>query len=78
MVTSYVRRMDRLSRVQYLLMVMFGTATVLLAVGLPPSKLRAAGVALCFGLTAGFWGSHLLQVVIDAVAASGAVPTNGD
>jgi len=51
---------------------------VLLAVGLPPSRLRAAAVALCFGLTAGLWGSHLLQVVIEAVAVSGAAPANGD
>ena len=55
--------MDRLTRIQYGLMIVFGGACVVLALSPLPQEIRVAAVSMTFGLTVGLWLSHLMGVL---------------
>jgi hypothetical protein len=55
--------MDRLTKIQYGLMFLFGTACVVLAFSPLQQNVRIAGVSMMFGLTVGLWLSHLMGVL---------------
>lgn len=55
--------MDRLTRIQYGLMIVFGGGCVVLALSPLPQEIRVAAVSMTFGLTVGLWLSHLMGVL---------------
>lgn len=59
--------MDYLTKVQYLMMVVFGAVTVVFAFGPFSTEVRIMGAGVAFGVTVGLWFSHLLSMVVDAV-----------
>ena len=70
-----IRRANSDTRVQYVLMVIFGGLCILAAFA-PPSvfgyQLKITTVGTLFGFTAGIWVSHLVQVLRRAIAANNA------
>lgn len=52
--------MDRLTKMQYGLMIVFGGACVVLALSPLQEQIRIAAVSMTFGLTVGLWFSHLM------------------
>jgi hypothetical protein len=65
-VIDQIRRADYLTKVQYLLMVVFGAATGALAFAPLPQRVQILGAGVAFGITVGLWFSHLLSMVVDA------------
>jgi hypothetical protein len=61
-----IQNMDKMTQVQYSLMVLFGASTVVAAAVPLQSDVNTVLVAVFFGLTAGLWISHLLDVLHDA------------
>jgi hypothetical protein len=61
--TRAVRRIDTETRIQYGLMVLFGTLCLLAAVAPLELTTKAVVVSALFGLTGGLWISHLVGVV---------------
>lgn len=61
-----IRRADYLTKVQYLMMVVFGAATAALAFAPLPQQVNILGAGVAFGITVGLWFSHLLSMVVDA------------
>ena len=71
------KRVDRQTRVQYGLMVIFGGLCLLAALAPLGDPTRIAVVGTTFGFTAGLWVSHLIGVLqraaennLDVAAAS--------
>lgn len=58
-----IRSLDNRTRIQYGLMVTFGLVCLLAAVAPLSESVRIAAVGTTFGLTAGLWISHLVQVL---------------
>jgi len=64
--TARVRRMDQVTRVQYVLMVLFGGSCLVAAVAPLAPDINIVLVGVLFGITAGLWISHLIGVLHDA------------
>jgi hypothetical protein len=62
-----IRRANRDTRVQYALMIIFGSLCILAAFAPLEETIRIATVGTLFGFTAGLWVSHLVQVLRRAV-----------
>jgi hypothetical protein len=62
-----LRRANRGTRVQYVLMVIFGGLCIVAAFAPFEEIIRVALVAALFGFTAGLWVSHLIQVLRRAI-----------
>lgn len=58
------------TRIQYGLMVLFGTLCLAAAVAPLETLVKAVTVSALFGLTAGIWISHLVQTVQRAAGAT--------
>lgn len=58
-----LRRLDLETRIQYGLMLLFGTLCLIAAVAPLELLPKAVVVSTLFGFTAGIWVSHLVQVV---------------
>lgn len=67
-----IRRANRDTRVQYALMLVFGTLCILAAFAPLPDDVRITTVGTLFGFTAGIWVSHLVQVLQRAIEANAA------
>jgi hypothetical protein len=61
--TKELRRLDLETRIQYGLMLLFGTLCLIAAVAPLDVLIKAVIVSTLFGFTAGIWISHLVQVV---------------
>jgi len=64
-----LRRANRGTRVQYVLMVIFGGLCILAAFAPFDPMIRTTMVGTLFGFTAGLWVSHLIQVLRRAIDA---------
>jgi len=64
-----LRRANRGTRVQYVLMVIFGSLCILAAFAPFQDIIRITTVGTLFGFTAGLWVSHLIQVLKKAIDA---------
>lgn len=65
-----IRRANRDTRVQYILMLVFGSLCVGAAIAPLPNDIRITAVGTLFGFTAGLWVSHLVQVLQRAAEAN--------
>lgn len=63
-----LRRVKIETRVQYGLMFLFGSLSLVAAVAPLGELTKVAVVAMLFGFTAGLWVSHLIHLVQGAVA----------
>lgn len=72
-----LRRANRGTRVQYVLMIIFGGLCITAAFSPFRNVVRITLVGTLFGFTAGLWVSHLIQVLRRAIDAqqSNAQPT---
>jgi hypothetical protein len=61
--TTPLERLDLETRIQYGMMLLFGVLCLLAAVAPLELLVKIAIVSTLFGLTAGIWISHLVQVV---------------
>ena len=66
---ALLQRMTQQTRIQYGLMLVFGTLCILVAVAPLADPLRITAVGTLFGFTAGLWVSHLVQVLQRAASA---------
>jgi Flp pilus assembly pilin Flp len=73
-----LRRVNRLTRIQYGLMLTFGALCILTAFAPLEETIRITIVGTLFGFTAGLWVSHLVQVLGRAARANRAEVTVGD
>jgi uncharacterized membrane protein len=64
-----IRRANRGTRVQYVLMAIFGGLCVLATFAPFQDVIRFTTVGTLFGFTAGLWVSHLIQVLRRAIDA---------
>lgn len=64
-----IRRANRVTRVEYGLMLIFGTLCIAAAFAPLEEPVRIAAVGTLFGFTAGLWVSHLVQVLQRAADA---------
>jgi hypothetical protein len=64
-----IRRANKGTRVQYVMMVIFGGLCVLAAFAPLQDSIRITTVGTLFGFTAGLWVSHLIQVLRRAIDA---------
>jgi hypothetical protein len=62
-----LRRANRDTTVQYVLMVIFGSLCILAAFAPFREIIRITTVGTLFGFTAGLWVSHLIQVLRKAI-----------
>lgn len=58
-----IRRVNSVTRVQYGLMLIFGTLCIVAALAPLEETIRITTVGTLFGFTAGLWVSHLVQVL---------------
>ena len=58
-----LRRIDLETRIQYGLMFLFGTLSLLAAIAPLDLVVKAVVVSTLFGFTAGIWISHLVQII---------------
>ena len=58
-----VRRVSQATRIQYALMLIFGTLCIITAFAPLEESIRITTVGTLFGFTAGLWVSHLVQVL---------------
>ncbi|MFC7228770.1 hypothetical protein N0B31_15275 [Salinirubellus salinus] len=65
-----IRRANRDTRVQYGLMVVFGSLCIVTALSPLQDPIRITVVGTLFGFTAGLWVSHLVQVLQRAIEAT--------
>lgn len=65
-----IRAANRDTRVQYGLMVVFGTLCIIAAFAPLQENVRITTVGTLFGFTAGIWVSHLVQVLQRAAEES--------
>lgn len=63
-------QMSKIAKVQYSIMVVFGTTCIGVAFSPIGEELRIASVALLFGVTVGLWLSHLITVLYNAADKS--------
>ena len=73
-----IRRANSDTRVQYVLMIVFGGLCILAAFAPFDDTLRFTTVGTLFGFTAGIWISHLVQVLGRAAASKQTDVTVGD
>jgi hypothetical protein len=59
-----LERLDPVTRLQYGLMVILGTACILAAIAPITYDVKVAAVSVTFGITVGLWVSHLITVVV--------------
>ena len=64
-----IRRANRGTRVQYVMMGIFGGLCILAAFAPFQDSIRITTVGTLFGFTAGLWVSHLIQVLRRAIDA---------
>lgn len=64
-----LRRANRGTRVQYVLMIIFGGLCIVAAFAPFRDIIRITTVGTLFGFTAGLWVSHLIQVLRRAIDA---------
>lgn len=64
-----IRRASGVTRVEYGLMLIFGTLCIAAAFAPLEESVRIAAVGTLFGFTAGLWVSHLVQVLQRAASA---------
>lgn len=57
---------DYLTKLQYLMMVVFGTLTAGFALAPLGMQVRILGAGVAFGITIGLWLSHLLSMVYES------------
>lgn len=57
---------DYLTKLQYLMMVVFGTLTAVFALAPLGMQVRILGAGVAFGVTIGLWFSHLLSMVYES------------
>ena len=67
-----LRRVNRETRVQYSLMVIFGSLCIVAAFAPLEETIRITTVGTLFGFTAGLWVSHLIQILLGAAGARSA------
>jgi uncharacterized membrane protein YdjX (TVP38/TMEM64 family) len=65
-----LQRLSQQTRIQYGLMLVFGALCILVALAPLADPLRITAVGTLFGLTAGIWISHLVQVLGRAASAN--------
>ena len=65
-----IRRANRDTRVQYVLMIVFGVLCIVTAFSPLQDPIRITVVGTLFGFTAGLWVSHLVQVLQRAIEAT--------
>lgn len=58
------QRLDRATRLQYTLMIILGSACLLVALSPITYDVKVAAVSVTFGITVGLWVSHLITVVL--------------
>jgi len=58
-----IRRVNSVTRVQYGLMLIFGTLCIVAALAPLGEPIRITTVGTLFGFTAGLWVAHLVQVL---------------
>ena len=58
-----IRRVNSVTRVQYGLMLIFGTLCIVAALAPLEETIRITTVGTLYGFTAGLWVSHLVQVL---------------
>ena len=58
-----IRRVNRATRVQYSLMLIFGALCIVAAFAPLAESVRITAVGTLFGFTAGLWVAHLVQVL---------------
>jgi hypothetical protein len=68
--TETFTRIDTETRIQYGLMVLFGTLCLLAAVAPLELMTKAVVVSALFGFTGGLWVSHLVQIIQRAAAGA--------
>lgn len=73
-----LQRLTQQTRIQYGLMLVFGTLCILVAIAPLADPLRITAVGTLFGFTAGLWVSHLVQVLGRAAEAKQTAVTVGD
>ncbi|PSP63863.1 hypothetical protein BRC77_05510 [Halobacteriales archaeon QH_8_64_26] len=73
-----LKRVDRQTRVQYGLMVIFGGLCLLAALAPLGDPTRIAVVGTTFGFTAGLWVSHLIGVLQRAAEENLDTPAAAD
>lgn len=61
--TETFTRIDTQTRIQYGLMLLFGTLCLLAAVAPLETTTKAVVVSALFGFTGGLWISHLVQII---------------
>jgi hypothetical protein len=71
---SELRRANRGTRVQYVLMAIFGGLCIVAAFAPFRNIIRITMVGTLFGFTAGLWVSHLIQVLRRAIDAQQSNP----
>lgn len=64
-----IQRLKRETRIQYGLMLIFGTLCIVTAFAPLEETIRITTVGTLFGFTAGLWVSHLVQVLQRAADA---------
>ena len=65
-----IRRVNAETRIQYGLMVLFGTLCIVVAFAPLAELIRLTTVGTLFGFTAGLWIAHLVQVLSRAARAT--------
>ena len=73
-----IRQVDRETRIQYGLMLVFGALCIVVAFAPLAESIRFTAVGTLFGFTAGIWISHLVQVLGRAADANRPDVTVGD
>lgn len=59
-----LERLDSVTRLQYGLMIIVGSACLIAAIAPINYELKVAAVSVTFGFTVGLWVSHLISVVL--------------
>jgi len=70
-ISGILDRVDLDTRIQYGLMVLFGTLCLVAAVAPLEVLVKAVVVSALFGFTGGIWISHLVQTVQKAAGRTG-------
>lgn len=63
-----LENVDYLTKLQYVMMVVFGALTAVLALAPLGTRVRILGAGVAFGITIGLWLSHLLSMVYETTA----------
>jgi MFS superfamily sulfate permease-like transporter len=68
-VSQTVARIDLDTRIQYGMMLLFGTLCLVAAASPLGTLTKAVVVSALFGFTGGLWVSHLVQIIQEAAAS---------